>query len=139
MCGGDPRKFRGHLVLVLSFNDVNKKTGLQHQIWDFIKKFCTGLLALLPQGTVSIIGPGTSKAFRLTEAFDRCAGYLIDCYAECSGHPCYNPEAIYEQLSWNDVSGWNKEKNAKQFSPDVHLSNTPENYELVSRLVFACA
>ena len=57
--GGNPGSFRGNLILFISLNDV--RVGKTH-LPESVLAVCREVAALLrqfPQGTVSIVGPGS--------------------------------------------------------------------------------
>ena len=67
--GGDPGSFRGNLILFISLNDIKVgKTHLPSNVLDVCREVAD-LLRQFPQGTVSIVGPGSEGNWQPLDLF----------------------------------------------------------------------
>ena len=140
---GDSSSSRGHLVLLISMNDVTQgKQYVPTEKLNFTREI-VALLKLFPQGTVSIIGPSSESNWSSKKGqFTHLAETYFACLLEC-GHPMYNPEYVYGLCKMNrtfslvkidKVQQWEGKEKKNKFYNDFHFSENQENYDLLVRM-----
>ena len=55
-----------------------------------------------------------------------------------SGHPIYNPEAVYMTMELNHTESWMKATKQLVLYQDDHFKSTADNYDKLVAVVEAC-
>ena len=120
MCQVDPRTFRGHLLLLISANDVHRgKEYVPDHKLDETQKICASL-ALFPVGSVSVIGPGSETNWHFPAGtFTHLAESYFQLYVN-TGHPVYNPEHVYGRMEMNQTMSHRREPKPEVGTPGYY-------------------
>ena len=87
--------------MYISLNDVKKgKKSTSDDKLETSRKI-SGILKQMPQGTVSIVGPGSEEDWNYAAGvFKPVADMYMDTLFQC-GHPIFNPEHVYNRMQMN--------------------------------------
>jgi hypothetical protein len=126
---GDPELFRGNVVFMTMLNDVKL---VKNQVSDLRRQQAADTAAYLrrfPQGSVSIVGPGSSEIWYLPH-FDKHAPVFMQILAT-AGHPVYPAEASLKSMSL--IPCESKKTGETWF--DFHFQDTTDNVRKMCALI----